>query len=181
MSGGARRAASGHVAAASASSLPAAPEAGVPAASAIAAYADAAGGELAAQGFPRVAARVLMAITAAEDGRLTAAELAETLVLSPAAVSGGIRYLVQLGFVRVATVPGTRRHTYSLTELPWYALSNFGDRSQRSAVALERAAALLPPGSAAIERAADMADFMRFCAERVPALMDEWRAERRAH
>lgn len=146
--------------------------------SAIAAYADAAGGELATQGFPRVAARVLMAITAAEDGRLTAAELAELLVLSPAAVSGGIRYLVQLGFVRVGTVPGTRRHSYSLTELPWYTLSAFGDRYERAALALERATALLPPGTAASARAADMADFMRFCAERVPALMDEWRAER---
>ena len=41
----------------------------------------------------RMPARAFAAILAADDGRRTAAELAELLEVSPAAVSGAVRYL----------------------------------------------------------------------------------------
>jgi DNA-binding transcriptional regulator GbsR (MarR family) len=43
-------------------------------------------------GLPRMPARVFAALLTAPDGRLTAAELAERLQVSPAAISGAVRY-----------------------------------------------------------------------------------------
>ena len=47
-------------------------------------------------GFPRMPARVLMGLMAADEERLTAGELAKRLAVSPAAISGAVRYLQQL-------------------------------------------------------------------------------------
>jgi predicted ArsR family transcriptional regulator len=46
-------------------------------------------------GFPPMPARVFVALLIAEDGRLSAAELAERLRISPAAVSGAVRLLTR--------------------------------------------------------------------------------------
>ena len=46
--------------------------------------------DLADAGMPRMPARVFAAILSAEDGRCTAAELAQLLRVSPAAVSGAL-------------------------------------------------------------------------------------------
>ena len=48
---------------------------------------------LVAAGIPPMPARVFAALLVADSGRLSAAELAEVLRVSPAAVSGGVRYL----------------------------------------------------------------------------------------
>ena len=48
-------------------------------------------------GVPRMPARVFAAILADDAGRLTAGELAERLQVSPAAISGAVRYLTQAG------------------------------------------------------------------------------------
>ena len=52
-------------------------------------------------------ARVFAALLIAPDARLTAAELAERLQVSPAAISGAVRYLVQVRMV--ASGAGTGR------------------------------------------------------------------------
>lgn len=86
-------------------------------------FVERASSELAAQGFPRMPARVLMALTATADGKATAEELATRLQASPAAISGAVKYLGVVGFVRNTTIPGTRKHVYSLGDTPWYASS----------------------------------------------------------
>jgi hypothetical protein len=48
-------------------------------------------------GLPRIAARIFAAILATDTSRLTAAELSAQLRASPAAISGGVRYLIQVG------------------------------------------------------------------------------------
>lgn len=138
-------------------------------------------GELVAKGFPRVPAQVMMALTASEDGRLTAAQLAESLRVSPAAVSGAVRYLQTVGFLRSAIVPGTRRHVYSLPDLPWYTatLTRPGLYLDIERV-LRSFADRMPTESNARERIAEMADFFRFFEDRLPRLLDEWRQERAA-
>ena len=50
-------------------------------------------------GMPRIASRIFVALVATDSGRLTAAELAEQLRASPAAISGGVRYLIQVDLV----------------------------------------------------------------------------------
>ncbi len=138
--------------------------------------------ELAAQGFPSMPARVLMALTASDEGRLTAEELTGVLGVSAAAVSGAVRYLILLGFVRRTTVPGSRRHLYLLPDSsPWYTatLTRSGVYQHTGAV-LERGVELIPEESPARVRVAEMAAFFRFLERRMPLLLDEWRAERDA-
>src|SRR5260370_19263214 len=60
-------------------------------------------------GFPRMAGRVLFALMTCDEPGLTAPELASGLDASPAAISGAVRYLTQLGLVVREPVPGSRR------------------------------------------------------------------------
>ena len=56
-------------------------------------------------------ARIFVALLTADTSRLTAEELAGLLRVSPAAVSGGVRYLVQVGLVsreNAAPLPAAR-------------------------------------------------------------------------
>ena len=57
-------------------------------------------------GFPAMPARVFVALLVTDSGRLSAAELAGLLRISPAAVSGAVRYLIQVGLVHKERVPG---------------------------------------------------------------------------
>lgn len=63
-------------------------------------------------GFPRMPARIFVALLASERGRLTAAELAEVLHSSPAAISGGVRFLTQNFLASREREPGSRRDVY---------------------------------------------------------------------
>jgi DNA-binding transcriptional regulator GbsR (MarR family) len=75
----------------------------------------------AAQGFPRTPAAVLMALMASDEGALEAGELAERLGLSPAAVSGAVRYLVQARMLQRGREPGARSDHYGISDDdPWY-------------------------------------------------------------
>ena len=136
--------------------------------------------EMVAQGFPRMPARVLMALTASEEGKATAEELAATLQASPAAISGAVRYLGVVGFVRNTTIPGTRKHVYSLGDTPWYATSF--SRVQLYAqieASMRGSTQRMPADSRARARIEEVADFFRFLQERLPGLLDDWNAERK--
>ena len=130
--------------------------------------------ELAAQGFPRMPARVIMALTVSAEGRLTSAELADLLDASPAAISGAVRYLQTLGFVRASTVSGTRKHVYALPPIPWYATTLTQDRYGHIVEVLDAAAPDLPEGGSR-ERVAEMADFFRFLQTEMPRLWARWK------
>src|SRR5215212_9344745 len=63
-------------------------------------------------GIPRMPARVFVALLVSDDGRRTAAELAEMLRVSPAAVSNAVRYLQQVRLAVREREPGERRDNY---------------------------------------------------------------------
>lgn len=63
-------------------------------------------------GLPRMAARVFAYILADDADRYTAGELAEGLQVSPAAISGAVRYLVSARMVFKEREPGTRADLY---------------------------------------------------------------------
>jgi len=135
--------------------------------------------EMAAQGFPRMPARVLMALTATEEGKATAEELAATLQASPAAISGAVRYLGVVGFVRNTTIPGTRKHIYSLGDTPWYASSfTRGQLYEQIQNTMRTSSVRMPADSLARARIEEVADFYGFMQRRLPGLLDEWHAER---
>ena len=69
-----------------------------------------------AAGMPRMPARVFASLLSRDDGSATASELSGALQASPAAISGAVRYLIQL---RVITrVPPTRRAATSTAWCP---------------------------------------------------------------
>jgi DNA-binding transcriptional regulator GbsR (MarR family) len=119
-----------------------------------------------------------MALTATPDGKATAEELAGRLQVSAAAISGAVKYLGVVGFVRSTTVPGTRKHEYSLGDTPWYAGSfTRGDIYQRIEDAMRTPIEGLPE-SPALDRIRETADFFAFMRRRLPGLLEEWNAER---
>ncbi|OII24653.1 GbsR/MarR family transcriptional regulator [Curtobacterium sp. MCBA15_013] len=129
-------------------------------------------------GFPRMPAAALVAVLTSESSALTAAELATELEVSPAAVSGAVRYLQTVGMMTRQRVAGDRRYVYELPEHAWYAASvnNQALYERLASVAETTAASLDVP--AARERVLDMAGFFRFVQRRIPDLLNEWNAQR---
>jgi hypothetical protein len=78
---------------------------------------------LANLGFPRMSGRVLMTLECAEEDGLTARDLAERLDASPAAISGAVRTLTNMGLIFRDPVRGSRRDVYRLPEDPWYEMA----------------------------------------------------------
>src|ERR1700752_2477529 len=83
---------------------------------------------LVAAGFPAMPARVFVALLVTDSGRLTAAELGGMLRVSPAAVSGGVRYLIQRGLVHKERVPGPRRDYYRMPDDVWSDMFRLRDQ-----------------------------------------------------
>lgn len=136
---------------------------------------------LTAAGFPKMPARVLMALTVTETPGLTAAELAERLDVSPAAISGAVRYLQTLGIIRRLSQTGSRRDRYEIPS-DWYALMVrnspiYGVLADQAEAGL---AAVGDPDSPATERLRDMAGFYRFVQGRLPQMIAEWEQVRSA-
>jgi DNA-binding transcriptional ArsR family regulator len=133
-------------------------------------------------GFPPMPARVFVALLVTDSGRLSAAELVDLLQISPAAVSGAVRYLTGLALVHKERVPGSRREYYRMPADIWHQV--FLLRNQ----VLVRWSALLKEGidivgadSPAGRRMAGHADFFQFLAAEMPVLMARWEgAERRS-
>ena len=134
---------------------------------------------LADGGVPRMPARVFAALLATDSGRLTAAELAERLQVSPAAISGAVRYLTQVALVSREREPGSRRDSYRVLNDLWYEavlrrepLLARWERSMREGV--QALGADTPAGA----RMAESTAFFEFLQEELPALLDRWRARR---
>ena len=118
---------------------------------------------LVAAGFPPMPARVFVALLIADSGRLTAADLAGTLQISPAAVSGAVRYLIQLGLVHKERVPGSRRDYYRMPGNMWDDLLRMQDQVMTRWGALVREGIdLVGPDSEAGARMAEQAAFLEF-------------------
>ncbi|WP_223183924.1 MULTISPECIES: GbsR/MarR family transcriptional regulator [unclassified Streptomyces] len=131
-------------------------------------------------GMQRMAARVFAALLASETASMTSAELAERLRISPAAVSGAIRYLSQVSMVSRERDPGTRRDRYVLHNELWY--ETFTRRDQvltRWEKVLREGAATLGPGTAAGARTAETAEFFAFLQHEMLSVMDRWAAHKK--
>ncbi|MCS5718067.1 MarR family transcriptional regulator [Herbiconiux sp. CPCC 205763] len=137
---------------------------------------------LTAAGFPKMPARLLMTLLVAESGGLTAAELAQTLGVSAAAVSGGVRYLQTLGAVHRVAQHGSRRDRYELGEDSWFTASLKNSPLYATLAGLGEAVhdALGDDRSEAALRVQDMVDFYRFLEVRMPQLLEEWEGRRGA-
>jgi DNA-binding transcriptional regulator GbsR (MarR family) len=130
---------------------------------------------LVAAGFPPMAARVFVALVISEDGRLSAAELAERLRISAAAVSGAVRYLIQVGLVHKERVPGSRRDYYRTPGNLWDDLLRMRDQVMSRWAALVREGIdLVGPDTAAGARMAEQAAFLEFASREMADLLTRW-------
>ena len=128
-------------------------------------------------GFPPMPARVFTALLVTDSGRLTAAELVDLLQISPAAVSGAVRYLTGLGLVHKERVPGSRREYYRMPGDVWHQVMLLRNQSLlRWAALLKEGIDLVGADTGAGRRMASHAGFFEFLAAEMPALMARWYA-----
>jgi DNA-binding transcriptional regulator GbsR (MarR family) len=130
-------------------------------------------------GVPPMPARVFSALLVTDTGRLTTAELTEMLGASPAAISGAVRYLGQVGMIGREREPGSRRDVYLLRDDLWYEISFRRDQVLTRWVSAARdGIEILGPQTPAGQRLADSHDFFVFLLQELPALLERWRAHK---
>lgn len=140
-------------------------------------FAEEVAGAFHSQGFPRMPARVLMALTISPTEGLTAAQLREQLGVSPAAISAAVSYAQSVDLIRVRSTPGARQQVYSLARDDWYRAvisrtafySSMADLFHTNADALD-----VPGNEIAHRRVAGMGRFFVFLLDKFPPLIAEW-------
>jgi predicted transcriptional regulator len=128
-------------------------------------------------GFPRTPARIFVALLTSDSSRLTAAELGEILEASPASVSSGVRYLLQVGLAAAHGEPGSRRLHYWVSEQVWRDIVRLRDRQFTSwAAELRGGAEILGTTSPAGVRMAETAGYFEFISAEMAGLIARWEA-----
>jgi predicted transcriptional regulator len=137
---------------------------------------------LADAGLARMPARVFGALLVKEDGKLTAGEIADTLQVSPAAVSGAVRYLLQVGLIVKRRDPGERRDHYEVTDDMWYETYAHRDKQMDQwAQLMTEGVAAVGPGTKAGWRLDMSRQFFEFLRDQLPELMKKWREYQAEH
>jgi DNA-binding transcriptional regulator GbsR (MarR family) len=130
-------------------------------------------------GWQRMSARVFVTLLASESAALTAAELAQRLQASPAAISGAVRFLVQLDLAGRDREPGSRRDVFRVDNDVWHRVI---ERQMRAVAKwsdqLSVGLAAVGTGSPAADRLSEMIDFFDFIDTEMPELMSRWREQR---
>ena len=135
--------------------------------------------QLVEAGMQRMAARVFAALLSSDEGVMTSAELGEQLRISPAGVSGAVRYLAQTHMVAREREPGSRRERYRVQGDQWYeALTNREAVLKRWEAALRDGVASLGAETPAGRRMAETLAFFEFLDGEVSAMMERWRVHR---
>ncbi|MBT0771183.1 MarR family transcriptional regulator [Kineosporia sp. J2-2] len=135
--------------------------------------------ELVNAGMGRMPARVWVLLLATDTGRLTAAEIAEKLQISPAAVSGAVRYLITVNMIAREREPGARKDHYRVFEQSWYeALANRDVLLNRWAAALGEGAQALGESPAG-HRIRESQEFIEFMQDELAQMLGRWRERKR--
>lgn len=126
-------------------------------------------------GLQRMDARVFAALHGTDSGRLTSAELAERLQVSPAAVSGAVRYLIQFNLIRREREPGSRRDHYVVDTDAWYeAIVNRDVVILKWQASAREGIEALGPDTPAGKRMAESLAFFEFIYEELQELIAKW-------
>ncbi|MFD7295901.1 GbsR/MarR family transcriptional regulator [Streptomyces sp. NPDC059897] len=136
--------------------------------------------QLVEAGMARMPARIFAALLASDSGALTSAELGKQLQVSPAAVSGAVRYLTQQHMVTREREPGTRRDLFRVHSNQWYeALANRDSIMKRWEDALREGVDNLGADTPAGRRIAETLAFFEFVQSEFDGLLERWRAHRK--
>jgi DNA-binding transcriptional regulator GbsR (MarR family) len=132
-------------------------------------------------GFPRMPARVFAALLASDSGRLTAAELAERLGVSPAAISGAVGLLTQVNLVSREREPGSRRDQYRLHDDVWHeTMIRRMQVIRRWKSSVQEGIEALGRDTPAGRRLGDTLEFFEFVEVEVPEMLERWRQHKAA-
>ncbi|GAA2602515.1 MarR family transcriptional regulator [Streptomyces roseoviolaceus] len=135
--------------------------------------------QLVEAGLARMPARVFAALLSSDEGSMTSAELGEQLRISPAAVSGAVRYLAQQHMVSREREPGSRRERYRVHGDQWYeALTNRETVLKRWEGALREGVTSLGADTPAGRRMAETLAFFEFVEVEIVQMMERWRVHR---
>ncbi|MCX4882410.1 GbsR/MarR family transcriptional regulator [Streptomyces sp. NBC_00847] len=135
--------------------------------------------QLVEAGMQRMPARVFAALLSSDEGVMTSADLGEQLRISPAAVSGAVRYLAQTHMVSREREPGSRRERYRVHGDQWYeALTNREALIKRWEGALREGVDSLGATTPAGRRMAETLAFFEFIEGEISAMMERWRVHR---
>jgi len=128
-------------------------------------------------GMPRMPARVFVTLLATDSGRMTAAEMAEELHVSPAAISGALRYLQQVNMLTRERRPGSRRDQYRLLDDSWYEMTLRREQLMARWIAAgNEGIEVLGSDTPAGRRMTESVAFFEFVRAELPALLERWRA-----
>jgi DNA-binding transcriptional regulator GbsR (MarR family) len=131
-------------------------------------------------GMPRMPARVFAYLVMEERNGFSAGELADALHVSPAAISGAVRYLIQTRMIVRERNPGARRDHYRLHDDIWYesTLERIGLLRRWEQLLTETIDLVGPDraGRSLLETRA----YLGFLQETYPELMERWRERKRA-
>ncbi len=138
------------------------------------------GSSLAAAGMARLPSRVFARLLADDDGRMTAAELAEALEVSAAAISGAVRYLQQVHMIHRERERGSRRDVYVVAEDAWHdAMINSAQTyGPMRAIIAEGVEAVGGRGTSAGDRLAMSAEFLEFLTTEMAQIARNWEKRR---
>lgn len=131
-------------------------------------------------GLPRMPARVFAYVLADDSTRYTAGELAGALRVSPAAISGALRYLVQGGLLDREREPGSRSDSYAIPDVDVWShvyVQRLDVLAAYETVSAEGVAllGLDRPGG---RRLRETQAFMAFLRVEMPRLMQRWQQHR---
>jgi DNA-binding transcriptional regulator GbsR (MarR family) len=127
-------------------------------------------------GMARMPARVFAQLLVAESGRATSAELTEALKVSPAAISGAVRYLLLATLITKESEPGSRRDVYLLRDDVWYeTLRARATLMERWLTVLGSGVETLGSGTAAGRRLQEHTLFYEFMRKHTLNAAEEWR------
>jgi DNA-binding transcriptional regulator GbsR (MarR family) len=131
-------------------------------------------------GMQRMAARVFAALLTAPGGGLTAREIAETLDVSAAAVSGATTYLTRTGLVERTRTPGERVDRYDVRGTTWAeAMAVETEMLHSLSSWLDKGASAVTGDPEATERLEATRDFFEFMAQEMPKLVERWQKSQR--
>src|SRR5690606_11934406 len=132
-------------------------------------------------GLPRMPARVFAYVLAADDddGRYTAAQLAEGLRVSPAAISGAVQVLVRSGLLAKEREPGSRADHYRVFDDDIWSNIMAGRLPilDRYEATLEEGISQLAPGHGAA-RLEETLEYIRFMRREVRETLERWKKYR---
>jgi DNA-binding transcriptional regulator GbsR (MarR family) len=131
-------------------------------------------------GIPRMPSRVFACLLVADGGRLTAAELAERLRASPAAISGAVRYLMHVKMVNRMREPGSRRDHYLVEHEVFYRAMADRDGLIKGWIdRCDEGIQAVGPGTEPAVRLEEMREFLRFLLGEMAGMLDRWEQHRR--